>query len=102
MLRFPLLWREWAEKSLINLAGLSSASPEPVNETASPEKVTDQMEIHLNQSAADNADAERALVEAENDTDSDGSGSIIYTPKGSDEEYGGQKIWGSDQHGPIM
>lgn len=68
----------------------------------SPEKVTEPMKTHSNQPAADNASAEKPLGEAENDSDSDRSGTIIYTPKGSDEENGGQKMWGSDQHGPIM
>ena len=60
------------------------------------------MEIYSDRPAADNADAERSLVEGETDTDSDSSGSIVYTPKGSDDENGAHKVWGSDQHCPIM
>ena len=50
---------------LISLAGLSSAELEPGNEIKSPEKVTQQMEVHSNQPPADNAGAERSLEEAE-------------------------------------
>ena len=59
------------------------------------------MEIHSNQSAADNAGAEDSLGEADEDDDSDSSGSIIHTLEGSDEEDEGQEDRGNGQHRPF-
>ena len=58
--------------------------------------------MHSNQPAVDNAGADKSLKEAEDDIDPDSSGVIIHTPKGSDEEDGGGKGWGSIPHCRLM
>ena len=83
------------------MAGPPFANREPENKIKNPEKVTEQTEIHSNQSAADKPGSEESLGEADEDDDSDSSGSIIYTPEGSDEEDEGQEDRGNAQHGPF-
>ncbi|KAK0515685.1 hypothetical protein JMJ35_001719 [Cladonia borealis] len=77
--------------------GPSSAKLEPGNEIKSPEKVTEQMEVHSTQPPADNAGAERFSVKEEKYDDGDDTGSIIHTPEGSDEEDEGQEPLGSSR-----
>ena len=79
------------------MAGPSSAKLEPGNEIKSPEKVTEQIEVHSTQPPADNAGAERSSVKEEKDDDGDDTGSIIHTPEGSDEEDEGQEPLGSSR-----
>ena len=83
------------------MAGPSSAKLEPGNEIKSPEKVTEQMEVHSTQPPADNAGAEWSSVKEEKDDDGDDTGSIIHTPEGSDEEDDGQEARENDQLGPL-
>ena len=58
--------------------------------------------MYSNQPAVDNVGPKTPLGEAEKDNDSNESGSIIYTPKGSGKENEGDKVWGSDKHCRIM
>lgn len=62
----------------------------------SSEKATEHMEVHSNQSPADDAGGEGSLGEAEEDDDFDDAGSIIYKPEESDEEDEGQEAREND------
>ena len=79
------------------MAGPSSAKLESRNEIESPEKVAEQVNVHSTQPPADNAGAERSSVKEEKVDDGDDTGSIIYTPEGSDEEDEGQEPLGSSR-----